>query len=72
MTDEVSTAEVMAALAALGEVGTSVYSARKLKDGTIVLDLVGRSEPVEYKPPSKPKARARPKSVATAKKKETP
>jgi hypothetical protein len=66
MSEEVSTAEVMAALAALGEVGTSVYSARKLKDGTIVLDLVGRSEPVEYKPPSKPKRKP------PAKKKETP
>jgi hypothetical protein len=54
----------MAALAALGEVGASVYSARKEKDGTIVLDLVGRSEPVSYIP-DKPKSKPR-----TAKKKE--
>jgi hypothetical protein len=49
----------MAALAALDEVGTSVYSARKLKDGTIVLDLVGRSEPVTYKPKPKRKPPAK-------------
>jgi hypothetical protein len=64
MSEEVSTAEVMAALAALGEVGTSVYSAHRLKDGTIVLDLVGRSEPVTYKP------KAAPKRKPPAKKKE--
>jgi hypothetical protein len=64
MSDEVSTAELMGALAALGEVGASVYSAHKLKDGTIVLDLVGRSEPVRYKPG---KAKGKPR---TAKKKE--
>ena len=61
MSDEVSTAEVMAALAALGEVGASVYSARKEKDGTIVLDLVGRTEPLTYKP----KARATRKKKVT-------
>ena len=51
MSSKVSRAELMAALAALGETGASVYSARKEKDGTIVLDLVGRKEPVSHKPP---------------------
>jgi hypothetical protein len=66
MTVEISKAELAEALAALGEVGASVYGARKKKDGTIVLDIVGRRMPVEYKP----KAKAAPKRKAPAKKKE--
>lgn len=50
MSVDISNIELEVALAALGEVGASVYSAYKRKDGTIVLDLVGRSEPVTYKP----------------------
>lgn len=64
MAVEISRAELMAALAALGEEGASVYGARKKKDGTIVLDLVGRGMPLIYKP------KARPKRKASAKKRE--
>ena len=64
MSVEISRAELMAALAALGEVGASVYSAHKKQDGTIVLNLVGRAEPVSWKPKPKP----RPRRKAPAKK----
>lgn len=61
MADELSKAELEAALAALGEVGTAVYSAYKKDDGTIVLELMGYAEPVEHKPKATRKASSKKK-----------
>lgn len=56
MAIKISKADLHTALDALGERATPVYSARKRKDGAIVLNLCGRTEPVIYKPlPDKPR-----------------
>jgi hypothetical protein len=68
MAVEISKAELDKALAALGEVGASVYSARKEKDGTYVLDLVGRKESLRFKPEIKTKPKAKPRTAKTKEK----